>query len=211
MGQYYKFCALNSRKKNYPNKDKIRATMRAWDFNNGSKLMEFSYIRNEFMSVVENLINIDNKDGWLAGSNILFAGDYADDEPYKYKGEMVNIYGLAGMLEEEKGLGITRSKAPKPKHYRYLINETKRVFFDMDRVKPFHREVSDGTICELRVHPLSILCNDGCIKGCSRGCGDYSVEHREVGAWRRDIVVTSDNRPDENIYREVFYNFYDKW
>lgn len=32
-----------------------------------------------------------------------------------------------------------------------------------------------------------------------------------IGAWKRNVVVTSDNRPDEKEYREVFYNFYEKW
>lgn len=208
MGQYYRFVSLNSHKKNYPNKDKVRATMCPWVFNQGAKIMEFSYIGNNWVGRIENLINIDNENGRLAGTNILFAGDYADEETDKYSGEKVNVYSLAS----ESGLDITPETAPEPRHYRYLINKTKKVFFDMDKVKVFHTSTyEDGEVCKWQVHPLPLLCNDGCIGGEPRGGGDYSNKHREVGAWRRNVVVTSDNRPDENEYREVFYNFYEKW
>lgn len=203
MGQYYRFVALNSHKKNYPNEDKVKATMCTWDFKQGAKLMEFSYIGNNFVGTIENLINIDNADGRLAGSPILFAGDYADEEPLPYHGEKVTLYTLAA----ESGLDITPETAPEPRHYRYLINETKKVFFDMDRVKVFDTTEYDGKIFKWQVHPLPLLCNDGCIGGIPLGGGDYNHKHREVGAWRRNIVVTSNNRPDEEIYREVFYNF----
>jgi hypothetical protein len=59
------------------------------------------------------------------------------------------------------------------------------------------------------MHPLTLLCSDGCNGGESRGGGDYHHKHRMIGAWRRNVVVTSDNRPDEKEYREVYYKFYD--
>lgn len=206
MGQYFRFVALNSHKKNYPNKDKVKATMCTWYFDSGAKLMEFSYIGNKFVGTIENLINIDNENGRLAGSPILFAGDYANEEPYTLNGKKVTMYELA----KNSRLDITPETAPEPRHYRYLINKTKKVFFDMNRVKVCDTTEYEGETIEWRIHPLPLLCNDGCIGGIPLGGGDYSNKHREVGAWRRNVVVTSDNRPDDNEYREVFYNFYEK-
>ena len=191
MGQYYSLVLLNSRKKTYPNKKKVKVYLQSWDFDQGAKLMEFSWIGNEFVGRLEALINKES--GKYAGYPVIVAGDYADEEPYTLEGKKWNIYDLASVF----GKKIEPKDAPEPKHYRYVINEDKKVFIDCERVKSF-----DGW----RVHPLPILCCDGCY----RGSGDYHNKHREVGAWKRNVVVTSDNRPDEKEYREVFYNFYEK-
>lgn len=203
MRQYYKLVVLNSKKKNYPNKKKVAAYLESWDYQQGAKLMEFSWVGNHFVGRLENLINKEN--GKYAGYPVIVAGDYADDEPLTLKGEKWNIYNLA----EEFGHKIEPEEAPEPKHYRYVINEDKKVFIDTERMKVVYEGEWQGEPYTMQVHPLSILCSDGCNGGDARGGGDYHHKHRMVGAWRRNVVVVSDNRPDESEYREVFYNFKD--
>ena len=58
------------------------------------------------------------------------------------------------------------------------------------------------------IHPLTLLLADGN----SRGMGDYmSKNSRRVGCWKRNIVVTSDNRPNENEYKEIFIDWVEEW
>ena len=191
MGQYYKICRLASKKKNYPNKKKVVEYLLSYDYGNGAKLMEFSWKGNEFVGALENLINKEN--GAWAGSPVIVAGDYADEEPYTLNGEKYNIYGLSC----EFG---TKLENIEPKHYRYLINEDKKLFFDIEKCKTN----KDGW----SVHPLTLLLADGN----GRGMGDYkSKNSRRVGCWKRNIVVTSDNRPDENEYKEIFIDWLEEW
>lgn len=203
MGQYYKLCILNSHKKNYPNSKKVEAYLTSWEYNNGAKLCEFSWVGNHFVATLEELINKEH--GKYAYYPIIVAGDYADAEPLTLNGENWNIYDLA----EKFGKEIKPSEAPKPHHYRYIINEDKKVFFDCERAYKQKIKFRDGCIEYWQMHPLTLLCSDGCNGGESRGGGDYHHKHRMIGAWRRNVVVTSDNRPDEKEYREVYYKFYD--
>ena len=86
MGQYYKICRLASKKKNYPNKEKVVEYLSSYDYGNGAKLMEFSWKDNRFVGALENLINKEN--GSWAGSPIIVAGWSKDDilkEEKKYK------------------------------------------------------------------------------------------------------------------------------
>ena len=205
MGQYYKICLLNSKKKSYPNKKKVAVYLQSWDYDNGAKLTEFSWIGNNFVGTLEALINKET--GKYAGCPVIVAGDYADEEPYTLNKEKVNIYELASTF----GHKITPEEAPKPKHYRYVINEDKKVFIDCERMRVCGVSEWDGEKTIWQMHPLTILCSDGCNGGHGRGGGDYHRKHREVGAWRRNIVVVSDNRPDESEYREVFYDFHEEW
>lgn len=208
MGQYYKLVVLNTSKKTTKNADKVKAFMTSWDFNQGAKLMEFSWIDNDFVCYFESLINKEN--GLFAGYPILVAGDYADEEPNTYKNEKVNIYQLCAECGDIILPKWLMHKNVECKHYRYLINEDKKVFIDTNRMRSCGTTEWEGKKYVWKVNPLPILCNDGCIGGEARGGGDYSHKHREVGAWRRNVVVTSDNRPDEKKYREVFYNFREK-
>lgn len=185
MGQYYCGVVLNSKKKNFKNKDKVATWLSSYDYYNGAKLMEHAYIGNNYVGAFETLINKEN--GPYAGYPIIWAGDYADEEPYPYNGEKVTLYTLAG--EEKKASPAT------PRHYRYLINEDKKRFIDMNKIK----ERKDG----LKIHPLPLLCADGN----GRGNGDYyGKNQRYVGSWKRNIVVVSDIRPDDS-YKEVSIDF----
>ena len=185
MGQYFKGVILNSHKKNYPNKEKVAAWISPYDFGNGAKLMEHSYINNNYVGAFETLINKEN--GIYAGLPIIWAGDYADDEPYTLNGNKVTIYSLTDYAEKITDL--------TPKHYRYVINEDKKQFIDTNKIKADNYGY--------KIHPLPLLCADGN----GRGGGDYHGRNmKHVGSWKRNVVVVSDIRPDES-YKEITINF----
>lgn len=193
MGQYYRLSVLNSHKKNYPNGDKVNTYIVSYDYNNGAKLMEFSYIGNMYVNALEHLIN--DVDGELSGLPVVCCGDYADEEPYPFKGEKVNLFHLARMTR-----ATLSKKENKYKYYRYVVNETKGVFIDLDKVKKDKYGY--------RIHPLPLLIAEGN----GRGGGDYwGKNERRIGSWARNVVVVSNERPDEDMYREVVINFEDKY
>ena len=122
-----------------------------------------------------------------AGLPIIWAGDYADDEPYTLNGNKVTIYSLTDDVKSIKGI--------TPKHYRYVINEDKKQFIDTNKIKADNYGY--------KIHPLPLLCADGN----GRGNGDfYGKNSKRVGSWKRNVVVVSDIRPDES-YKEITINF----
>ena len=202
MGQYYHPTIL---KKNWKlAKQPVAMSLNTWDFDNGLKLMEHSYIGNSVMKAME----------WLlaeiyAGMQLAWVGDYADgkvthaypekkiDDWYKTEVGTLDIYEKAGdfMDSECRNSKYQRIKALIPKYedipdYKYLVNLTKKEYVVIPAYKP-NKWV---------VHHLSILCADGC----GRGSGDYGPysddEESEkkydmglVGCWAYDrILVTND-------------------
>lgn len=209
MGQYYKLIVLNKYKKNAKNCEKINSYMETWDFNQGAKLMEFSWIGNNFVSLFESLINKEH--GMFAGYPIIVAGDYADEEPNTYKKEKLNLYTLCCEFGQRLTKKFFNAHNIEPKHYRYVINEDKGLFIDTERMKVINTTEYDGITIKWQVHPLTILCCDGNGRGNGDLNSDTNPNKRQIGAWRRNVVVVSDNRPDETKYREVFYDFREKW
>lgn len=67
MGQYYTPIILDE-------DGKIEYHLSSWDFNNGLKLMEHSWLGNEFVAAVESLLAQE------APRRVVWAGDYADPE-----------------------------------------------------------------------------------------------------------------------------------
>lgn len=70
MGQYFKPCLLAEDKKT------VIEFMYSHDYGNGLKLMEHSYVGNDFVSAFETLIAHKPK-------YVVWAGDYADNEVYE--------------------------------------------------------------------------------------------------------------------------------
>lgn len=187
MGQYYRLSVLSTSKRNAPNRGKVVCTLNPFDYDNGQKLMESCYIGNRYIGAFETLINKEN--GEYAGFPVVCGGDYADKETHKINGEEVNIYDLSDICENVL-------KDVTPHHYRYIINEDKKLFVDTEKSKK--------DILGLRINPLSLLIAEGN----GRGGGDFHGKGEEyVGCWARNVVVTSDNRPDEREYKELVVEF----
>lgn len=110
MGQYYLAVILAEKS----DKEYIRTYLDPSMYNNGMKLTEHSYIGNNFVNIIENLIG---PSGMFYKSRIVWAGDYADAEPNSEK-------NLNSMCEAKdpfiyKGTLVS---------YTYIVNHTKKVY-----------------------------------------------------------------------------------
>jgi hypothetical protein len=174
MGQYYIAVILDSAGKF------IRTWIEPHNYNNGAKLMEHSYVENEFVSAVEGLLC---PEGMFYKSPLVWAGDYADPEPE----EEANLNKLTGMPPNEK-----KAVRPEPKDmsdYRYIVNHTKAEYVDKNYGKP-------------SIHPLPLLT----AAGNGRGGGDYMGDDMElVGIWSGDVISLEKEIPFG--YKELVCEF----
>jgi len=170
MGQYYKPIILKKDKKT------VVSFMHSHDFGNGFKLMEHSYIKNNFVKAFETLI-INNP------QRVLWGGDYAKVE----KGFKNNAYRRC--TDEKKVRPETHSEA---KH-RYIVNHTKKTFVDKKAV------IDVGG---WQIHPLPLLT----CEGNGEGGGDFFGEDKNklVGSWARDIISIETKRPKD--FKELVFD-----
>jgi hypothetical protein len=168
MGQYYLTVILAEKSE----KEYVRTYLDAGMYNNGVKLTEHSYIGNNFMKVVENVIG---PNGMFYRSRIVWAGDYADKEPYSEK-------NLKIMCETKNPFEY---KGPLVS-YPYIVNHTKKVYIE---------KKGNG------LHPLALLTAEGN----GRGGGDYHGPNIEmVGTWARDVISMENEAPDYTLIECVF-------
>lgn len=195
MGQYYKPVILTD-----DNKPEIYAS--SWDFQNGAKLMEHSYIGNTLVGAVEYMIEDDE-------AKIVWAGDYADGEQ---DNEENNIYDIVDnednnvmkitpqyfAKEKKKGVDYICAMFQRTsKRTRYIINHTKKQFVDKTKCPVSNDE------WKLSINPLPLLTAEGN----GRGGGDYNgVNCNLVGSWARNLISVSVNHPGDD-YEEIIPNF----
>jgi hypothetical protein len=177
MGQYFK-----------PGVIELNECVCSHDFDNGLKLMEHSWIGNNFVNVVEKLIA---KDGAWFGKPLTWGGDYAEEGDVN-----PDTYGFNKIVPE-----VTE------KHYfRFLINETKKSFVDLDKVPITDTWVNpdDATdTYDYRIHPLPLLtCNSN-----GRGGGDFHGDDANdlIGSWAGEVITVSDDQPS-NEYTELIFD-----
>lgn len=171
MGQYYKAACLND----FGNK--INGWVLPHDYQSGLKLMEHSWMLNDFVNSVESLLSSGSD--WYKKS-IVWAGDYADNED----NTETNIFSLC--VENKK----KKPKVIKPMEFRYILNHTKKQFVDKLKVPE-----NDGWM----IHPLPLLT----CEGNGRGGGDYRGESDIVGSWARN-KISVDNYVPEDFTELVF-------
>jgi hypothetical protein len=168
MGQYYKPININKKEWLYSH-----------DYNNGLKLMEHSYIGNNFVNAVENLLI---EGGSWFKNKIVWAGDYADEEPTSewtnLKDEYPNkcLYSIIGIEKNE----IKPKNTKKiDKKYRYLCNFDRKEYVDYEAVKEIEKD--------WKINPLPLLTAEGN----GRGGGDFhedGIGSVFVGTWARNKI-----------------------
>jgi hypothetical protein len=164
MGQLYLSVILKA-------SGKIMAWMSAHRYGNGAKLMEHSYVGNNFVSTFEYGLS---PQGPYHKSRVVWAGGYADEEPGSGPGPGKN---LSSMCDETSDLEI-RPEEKSTEIYRFVVNHTKKQFVDKTRSE---------------IHPLPLLT----CEGNGLGGGDYSGTNEElVGSWARDIISVESSAPD---------------
>lgn len=172
MGQYYKPIILDEN-----NKPKVWSL--SHDYDNGLKLMEHSYLENNFVQTFEYLLT---PNGGHYKSKVVWSGDYADEEPdteyidHEGKKRYRNLYDLC---EDEIKIN---PKVKDTKEFNYIINHTKKMYVDKTAVPD-----SDGW----KLHPLPILT----CEGNGRGGGDYRIENDLIGSWSRDVISVETEVP----------------
>lgn len=181
MGQY--FIALNMDDMEH---------VSPYHYNNGAKLIEHSYINNNFVEAVEFLLIDDgiNKSRW-SGKRIVWAGDYADAE---LDGDILyNIDVVTG--KKEKGLDFLIESIPV--NYKYIVNHDKKLFVDKTNCPKY------GEKLEWQIHPLPLLTAEGN----GRGGGDfYRLDSNDlVGSWARNRIAVMKEIPEG--YVELKPNF----
>ena len=167
MGQYYKPILLED-KVTDDAPETIIGHLESWSYGNGAKLMEHSWLENDFVRRVESILA-------KRTSRIVWAGDYADTEPNSEE----NLYE---MTTED---GHLHTEEPTDK-FRYIINHTTKEYVDKQRVLPDN----DGW----KIHPLPLLT----CEGNGRGGGDYGGNDKYlVGLWSRNRISVSNDIPND--------------
>lgn len=175
MGQYY-----NPR--NLDNKEWLYSH----DSGSGLKLMEHSWVGNEFVGRVMELLT---KGGSWYKAPIVWAGDYYSDD-----GE-IDYYS---MCDDENKINPTNFLSEKEQEDSILVNHTKKQYVIVAKVS--------GDIDGWKVNPLPLLT----ALGNGRGGGDYGYESPDndlVGSWATDIISVETEIPEGFV--ELIVNFLD--
>jgi hypothetical protein len=184
MGQYYHPIVLNDKKTQpkawvYSHDIKFdfkRADGSIYQMGNGLKLMEHSWMKNEFVKSFESLI-LRNPE------NIVWCGDYADN----VKGCKTNLYDRC-----KDNTKVIPTERPNLRQTRFVINHDKKEFVDKTKV-PTDK---DGW----RVHPLPLLtCNSN-----GRGGGDFRGVSNLIGRWAYDKISVDSKKPKG--YKELVFD-----
>lgn len=176
MGQYY--VAVNVDNMEHVNPH---------HYDNGAKLMEHSYIGNNFVEAVEFLLIDDGeKKARWSGNRISWAGDYAP----KLQGEEENLYMSV------KGDGLQMLIEAIPEDYKYLINLDKKEYIDKSKCPNMSSDWAD-----FKVHPLPLLTAEGN----GMGGGDYRGDNNYAGSWARNRIALVKQVPEG--YTEIIPNF----
>ena len=207
MGQYYMPTLIDS--------DGTIRTLYSHDYDNGLKLMEHSYIGNNFVGAVLSLI-------WKHPMKVAWIGDYADDflgDAYESKlpHDEFMVYYTAAHRDEEKKYRIrpASTKLLEMHHKRrYLVNHTSREYIDLGSYIAANKWTEKGSYhhgiydpydsYDMCINPLPLLtaCGNG------RGGGDYHEQfpnYDSVGEWAFDLIELTDKRPkDYSAYDIIF-------
>jgi hypothetical protein len=134
MGQYYYAIILkaNTNDENIKENENILLWMSPHNYGNGAKLMEHSYIGNDFVETMEYLIS---PEGMYHKSPIVWAGDYAYD----------NLYSLT---TDETRYIFGCPKTFNASEYQYIVNHTLKMYVDKKKENN-------------NIHPLPLLVSEG--------------------------------------------------
>lgn len=169
MGQYYQPIILDEP---IDGQHRIKAFMYSHDYGSGLKLMEHSWMKNDFVQTFEKELS---RRGKFYKSRVVWAGDYADEEPEKE----INLFSLCDNEQDKK----IKPRKTNTKDYNFIVNHTKKLFVDKSKVP----SVDGWTI-----HPLPLLT----CEGNGLGGGDFRGDEKGiVGSWARDVISIEKENP----------------
>lgn len=186
-------------------------TLYSHNYDNGLKLMEHSYVGNNFVNAVVSQI-VDNLE------RIAWMGDYANDrcnDPWEKQVTEQMEWDDFSQLYKRAMEGEGRIK-PDPIEFDtgakgwFLVNHTKHVYINMDayiEANKWHEEGmwnGEHYSYDMCIHPLPLL--TAC--GNDRGGGDYHDCYPNielVGSWAFDLIEMTKVRYMD--YEEVTFEF----
>lgn len=181
MGQYYKIVNFDKKEVLY-----------SWDYDCGSKLMEFSYIgddlgSNGFVGALINLLQTDWK-----GDRVLVVGDYSNvdyaNEDLPEKADFISSLYAEFSLDENESFYLCDeelnfkklSGVESKKATRYLINNKAKEYVDLKNLPIEWSYEDENDTRYTSIFPLMLLIDFGN----GLGLGDYrGEEFNDVGLW----------------------------
>lgn len=184
MGQYYRGVVVRDVDTLAGDEERIvLASLSPYKFNNGAKLMEHSYIGNNYVNAYMQLLG---EYGPFYGQMFAWVGDYSDEE------EMWGFYTKAYDETDAATFDIYKNVIFEKREYKYLLNLDRKEYV----VLPEYKED------EWQVHPLPLLT----AVGNKRGGGDYYGEDEDsVGLWAFNHIGFANSVPED--YKQVRFNF----
>lgn len=192
MGQYY-IPVLRRKTSNRHYKDTL---FDAHKFDNGLKLMEHSYIGNNFVNEVYfHLLHNPAKVYWL--------GDYSASGDAKLN--IRTIKKLKTLFYDHKSFIVPFGSPELGQDFcikfPYILNHTKKEYIDVREMRSSMDKIFDYTI-----HPLPLLT----ATSNGRGAGDYPEsypDYENIGAWAGDELEVTDNSAETEGYTRKIVNF----
>lgn len=188
MGQYHDAVVEMDNEKGYEryNTDKSMPQRDGWI---GQKLMEHSWIGNEFVESVAMLL-------YHSPRRVMWMGDYT--EPSDFERIRKNHIGVVlPSMNSEYGYSDILDVEPITMEHKFLVNHDKKLYIDMD--KYIEKNSDDGWA----IHPLPLLTS----VSNGRGGGDYcGINEDSVGAWEWDKLSVEDD-VDKSQYNELNVSF----
>ena len=197
MGQYYMPIIIKANK---------ISTFYSHDYGNGLKLMEHSYVGNDFVNAVLTAIRGNR-------ARIAWIGDYSDS-PYedaystKLPFEKFERYynDTWGKYRDKYNVNLTSESVMTMNSGGWLINHSQKIYINMAEyiaLNKFHVEYNwynqethktEYRSYDMCVNPLPLLtaCGNG------RGNGDYSdyqPDYDKVGTWAFDVIEYAEELP----------------
>ena len=165
------------------------------DYDNGLKLMEHSYIGNNFVATV--LCSLEE------GDRLLWVGDYAEpDDLSKNPDHIITDAAFDACIEEGDKMKHKQTLSKEMIVWRrFVVNATKKEYIDLEAYKEWAPKDKWGYI----IHPIPLLTSVGNGKGGGDYWGDYSSD--AVGSWAGDEIYATDELGSAAEYRNASYDY----
>ena len=170
-----------------------------------SKLMEWSYQKNDYLLSVEQLL----KSSWK-NDRVLVIGDYVTDfyNDDRYKKIFDDIRKANSNYNESniyfyQYKEVSASTTPTTLPTRYIYNHEKKQYIDLkiEAIQGFFYDKKENTLYGQNIHPLPLLLS---VSNGAGGGDYYSVNQYYVGSWATTSskIELSDIKLDLN-YEEI--------
>lgn len=199
MGQYYRPLVI------YP--DEKMVTLHSFDFDNMQKLMEHSWIGNNFVNAVYTLIHNNP-------CRVAWFGDYTKEEAEEFNKKLHEGESISKFYNSVWGNRVIKPTSPSEfKEYNleifldidtkgtYLINHTQKIYLDIGEYIAANKFTAGKNQWVWCINPLPLL------TACANGAGGsyYGINMKDVGTWAFDEIEYSDRIPE--TYEKITYRF----